>query len=292
MKAPHYAELFVNTPCELGEGPFWHADRLWWVDIDRGLLHSCDSTGTDQYTSVFREKLGAAAPTSKGRFIVALERHISFYDPISGKLEEIGRHDTFHPGSRFNDGKCDPVGRFVVGTLCSNESDPLCALYSCEKGQPLKKIHSDVFLSNGLAWSHDGCTVYYIDSLRYQVTAHDYDIGSGRVGNPRVVATISRDEGIPDGMTIDTSGCLWIALWGGGKVIGHDPSSGLRAGEISLPCSHVTSCCFGGADYRDLYITTARADLTREQLDREPLAGSVFRYSMGVPGEPVTLYCE
>ena len=286
------AKVFVKVRCELGEGPFWHDDHLWWVDIPRGHLHSADKTGRIRTTDSVGQKLGASAPIGNDRFILALEKDLAIFDRKSSSLRTVATHDTSYAGARFNDGKCDPAGRFLAGTLSDSESEPVCALYSYAPDREIGKIREGIILSNGLAWDSQGTTLYYIDSLTYEIAAFVYCIESGSLGAHRVVIRIPPKMGIPDGMDIDVDGNLWIAHWGAASVCCWSPQTGECLYKIALPCTQPTSCCFGGPGYTRLYITTAREGLSDEELSKQPLAGHVFVCEPGTQGFPINVFIE
>jgi sugar lactone lactonase YvrE len=148
----------------------------------------------------------------------------------------------------------------------------------------------DVGVSNGLAWNATGETVYFIDSYARTLSAFDYDLGRGELSGRRIVRTFPAEGGLPDGMTIDRAGRLWIALWGGGAVVCCDPQTGAELARVEVPASLTTSCAFGGPALDELFITSARINLTPEQLAREPLAGSIFRVRPGAVGLPAALF--
>lgn len=286
------ANLFIEAACNLGEGPFWFEGRLWWVDIEDGLLCSANENGKNLDRNRLGQKLGAAAPIGNDRFIVALEKRIALFDRTTKNIVPLATIDSEVPGVNFNDGKCDPWGRFLAGTLSDSDTEPACALYSYEAGLGLRKLRDNVILSNGLAWDSQGTTLYFIDSMRREVAAFPYAPDTGLLGEKRLVINIPEEQGIPDGMAIDSDGNLWIALWGGSSVGCWSPESGQALREISLPCSLPTSCCFGGKDFRRLYITTARNGLSPSELKSQPLAGSIFFCDLDTPGYPATLFKE
>lgn len=273
--------LFVADTCQLGEGPFWWESRLWWVDVDAGRLHSVDGAGKNRKTFSLGQRLGAAAPVQGGGFVVAVEEGIGFFDLISGWLSIRHRPEYGIEGSRFNDGKCDPAGRFLAGTLSMTGQKKSSALYSLDRNGYLEKIHSPVTLSNGLAWSSDGQTLYHIDTPTQAITAFFYDVQTGRLGKPKTVVHVPEELGWPDGMCIDQNGNLWVAHWGGSAVRCWNPSTGECLAQISTPCSQPTSCCFGGSDLASLFITSARLS---DDVAKYPEAGSIFVCRPGVSG--------
>ena len=160
------------------------------------------------------------------------------------------------------------------------------ALYRVDPDGAWEKLLPSVGLSNGLAWSADGGTFYFVDTARRTLTAYDYDLDRGRLARPRVLWTAPAEEGSPDGMAIDAGGRLWIGLWGGGCVICVDPATGRIVERLAVPAELATACAFGGADGEELFVTSARVGYTPEKLRAQPLAGAVFRLRPGVSGPP------
>jgi sugar lactone lactonase YvrE len=188
--------------------------------------------------------------------------------------------------NRFNDGKVDPNGRFWAGTMDKAEKTASGSLYCLFPDLSVKKRETSITVSNGLTWSIDKRTMYYIDSPTQKVFAYDYDDSTGEISNKRVVFSIN-DNSFPDGMTVDEEGMLWVALWDGSSVIRFDPTNGSLLQRIAFPTSRVTSCCWGGEDLDTLYVTTARVGLAAEQLRKEPTAGGLFAVKhLGVKGTP------
>ncbi|MEI8310339.1 MAG: SMP-30/gluconolactonase/LRE family protein [Verrucomicrobiota bacterium] len=278
------ARVFIGETFALGEGPFWFENRLWWVDIDAGTLHSADEAGQNRTTRHLGRRIGAAAPADSRRFVVALEDGIGLLDRESGGLQMLAAPESHIPDNRFNDGKCDPVGRFVAGTLSRSGQRQAAALYSIDGHGTCRKIFAPVTLSNGLAWSDDGRTLYHVDSLNRQIAAFDYDLETGRIANRRIAVEVPENMGLPDGMDIDDEGNLWVAHWGGWAVRCWSPATGRRLAEIPMPCSAPTSCCFGGASGSTLFITTARTEETGAgELE---WAGKIFLCETSRKGRP------
>jgi sugar lactone lactonase YvrE len=284
------SRLFIEKPCSLGEGPFWHENKLWWVDIEAGELLSADDSGASRLVHAFGQRLGAVAPMGTGRFVVALEKTLGIFDSSSGNVHPVASPDKGISGNRCNDGKCDLSGRFVVGTLNMNGQQNAAALYSIGTDGKLKKILSPTTISNGLAWSADGKTLYFVDSPTYQIVAFDYDAATGQLENRTVVVRVPKEAGLPDGMDIDTEGNLWVGHWGGGAVRCWSPATGECLAEVPVPCPHPTSCCFGGPNFDRIYITTARMPIQNHELFSFPLAGSVFVCDPEAQGRPPNLY--
>lgn len=270
----------VVTPhcCFLGEGPVWDAgtQTICWVDILQGHIHQFSTAHQQLHTLDVREMVGAVALSSNGDFMAALKSGLAFINRRTGDTRLLHHPEMHLPENRFNDGKCDPAGRFWVGTMALSEQAAVGSLYMIEKDLSCSVKIKGVTISNGLAWSPDHRTFYYIDTPTSEVVAYDYDLDSGKISNRRLVITIPKEDGFPDGMTIDRDGMLWIAHWDGWQVSRWDPRSGKKLSGIALPVARITSCTFGGPHLGDLYITSASIGLTDKQREEQPLAGALF----------------
>lgn len=191
------------------------------------------------------------------------------------------------PQLRFNDAKCDPRGRAFAGTLSYDFTPGVAELYRLDAGPVANVVLSALTCSNGLDWSPDEGTMYFIDTPTQQVRAFDYDLETAQMVRPRVVVEIAQKLGAPDGMCVDFDGCLWVAIWGGGVVHRYTPNGRLDT-VVRLPTAQVTSCCFGGIQGDRLFVTSAREKMTPEQLSREPLAGVLFVVESNTSGRPPT----
>jgi sugar lactone lactonase YvrE len=281
-------ELLLDARAELGEGPAWDAaaGRLHWVDIHAGDLHTFDpQTGADTHLH-FDEFLGCLAPARNGRLVLALRSGFARLDPASGQLEHLHDPEPGLPGNRFNDGKCDPAGRFLAGTMDDAEQEASGSLYSFSPDGACRRLLTGLRISNGLAWSPDGRTFYFIDTPTRLVLAYDYDLASGSLANPRPAVSVPAGLGWPDGMTCDSLGRLWIALWGGAALTCWDPASGRLLETVRFPALNVTCPIFGGPDLADLYVTSARKGMSAAQLEEYPLSGGLFRVRAGASGLP------
>ena len=286
------ATCVLDAKATLGEGPVWD-DResvLWWVDIDGCAIHRYDpATDLDTHCSV-GEKVGAAVPRAKGGLVAAVVNGFVEVDFDKASVNPVVDPEAGSNRNRFNDGKCDPAGRFWAGTMNVDGSGPVGALYRLDADRTVHTMVTGVGTSNGLAWSTDGDTMYYIDTPTRRVDAFDYDVKTGEIRNRRKVVEIPDGQGYPDGMSIDDEGKLWVAHWGGWRVARWDPNTGQKLGEIKLPAAHVTSCAFGGPHRKTLYITTARTGLNEAGLKEQPLAGGVFAIELTVSGPPFVPY--
>jgi sugar lactone lactonase YvrE len=285
-------ELLLDAHADLGEGPAWLASRgqLSWVDIHAGELHLFQpDTHTDTIIHL-GEPLGCAAPCRDGDLIVALRSGFATLHLTTHKLTRLANQQAQLPGNRFNDGKCDPVGRFLAGTMDDAEKEASGSLYSYSPGGMLKPLLTGLRISNGLTWSPDFRTFYHIDTPTRQVTAYDYDLATGDLTDPRPVVRIAGRLGWPDGMTSDGEGMLWVAMWGGAKLTRWNPVTGQLLESISLPALNVTACTFGGPNLTDLYVTSACKGMSASQLKKYPLSGGLFRIRMKLQGLPTFMF--
>lgn len=271
-------EVACNAENTLGEGPVWDSttNTICWIDIINGEIHELNPATENHRIINTHEMIGSFAVCTDGNFVAALQHGFAFINRETGKKTYINDPETDFPSNRFNDGKCDPAGRFWAGTMAFNAIDPSANLYRLNRNLDVAKMAETITISNGLDWSLDKKTFYYIDTPTFKVDEFDYDNETGEISNRRTVIEIPKEEGFPDGMCIDAAGMLWIAHWGGWQVTRWDPATGSKVDAIKLPVSQVTSCCFGGENLDSLYVTCAREGLTEKQLDKEPLAGSLF----------------
>ena len=271
-------EVVQPNRCVLGESPIWDDKhkRILWVDILKGEIHYYYPDRSEHNMFKLDQMVGAIAISASGGIVAALKSEIAMVNLNNETIDVISKVETNLPDNRFNDGKCDPAGRFWAGTMSISNKPNAGSLYSLEKGFSVKTKIIGVSCSNGLAWSLDYKTLYYIDTPTQNVVAYNYDITSGGITRKRIVVSIPIKEGYPDGMTIDTEGMLWVALWGGWKVIRYNPGNGEQLHQINLPVSQVTSCTFGGDKMEDIYITSAKTGLLKKDLIAQPLAGSLF----------------
>ncbi|MGC8612581.1 MAG: SMP-30/gluconolactonase/LRE family protein, partial [Athalassotoga sp.] len=246
-------------------------------------------TKTDKAIEV-GQYIGSIVPRKSGGAVVAMHHGLYFLNTNDEKLTFISDPEESKVENRFNDGKCDAFGRFLVGTMHFEEKEPTGSLYCLEIDHSIKTMLGDVTISNGIAWSPDNRTMYYIDSPTKRVDAFDYDIESGSISNRRTVIKIPDNSGVPDGMTSDSEGMLWIAHWGGWQVSRWDPRTGKQIDVIHVPAEMVSSCVFGGTSLDELYITTAKRGLRGKDLKKQPDAGGIFRIKVNVKGMPTYKY--
>ena len=287
MPASPRPDIAFDGRATLGEGPVWDEkqQRLVWLDILPGLVHRFDpATGGDH---VFRvgKPAGSAGLRHGGGLILAVEDGFALLDPQWQRLDQVAVVEHPGPPARFNEGKCDPAGRFLAGTMAYDLTPGPARCTGWAPDLAVTRLLDGVTISNGLAWTPDGATLYYIDSPTQGVDAFDYDTGTGRLANRRRVVDIPAAAGLPDGMTLDTDGCLWVALYGGSAVHRYTPDGRLDT-VLSFPASNITCPVFGGPGLGVLYVTSARDGLGERQLAAQPHAGAVFAADVGARGLP------
>jgi sugar lactone lactonase YvrE len=284
-------DLALDARADLGEGPTWdrRARALIWVDITAGAVHRFfPETGRDEVFEIGRP-VGAAVPTTSGRLALAVSDGFWFLDPETGETERLADVEEDDPRTMMNDGVCDPAGNFWAGTKDIKGRRPLGSLYRLGMDHGVVRVLGEVTISNGLGWSPDRRTMYYIDSATFGIDALDFDAETGSASNRRRFVAFPEEWGLPDGMSVDEEGFLWVAFWTGSAIRRVSPDGNVEA-IAEFPVSLVTSCAFGGDDLTDLYVTTARDGLSDEQLGGEPIAGGLFHLRPGVRGLPRTAF--
>ncbi len=273
-------DVVINLRSQLGEGPVWdhRIGRLAWLDILEGFVHLTEVASGRTESIEVGAPVGALALHGDGDYLLAIRNGFA---RLSG-VEVSEFREAFEPGNvRMNDGSVDLAGRFLAGSMGDGES-PVGSLYGRDVDGTIRTLFADVTISNGIAWSSDGSLMYFIDSARQSVDVMGYDLAEGNVIDRRTWVEIPESHGTPDGMTIDSDGCVWVALWDGGKVRRYSPAGEVMS-EIAVPTARTTSCAFGGPDLDRLFITTAAVgiDPTGPGAD---LAGAVFVADPGCTG--------
>lgn len=284
-------ELLVDAHAIVGEGPFWHHEEavLYWVDITGKLVHRYDPASGRDTTIDVGQTVGAARPRRSGGLVLALQDGFAALDTATGGVEWLAEVEKDDPTNRMNDGACDSAGRFWAGTMSFTERTGAGSLYRLDADHRVTRMLGDLTIANGIGWSPDDLIMYYIDSTTGRLDAFDFDAAQGTIANRRTVAEMALPGAVPDGLTVDAEGYIWVALWGGWCVRRYAPDGRLDR-TIELPVSQVSACAFGGRDLEDLYITSASANLSDERRAREPHAGGLFRCRPGVRGLPVHAY--
>ncbi len=280
-------EVVLEARAQVGEGPVWdeRSGTLVWVDIMGTAVHIYDAaSGQDRSVDV-GQPVGAAALRERGGLVLALRDGFAVLDSDLANQRLVAPVEADVPTNRMNDGKCDAAGRFWAGTMAFEVTPGVGSMYRLDSDYQVTRAASGITLSNGLDWSIDNRRMYYIDSMTQRVDVFDFDLEAGALGARSELFSIPREVGLPDGMTLDAEGNLWVALHGAGAVHCYSPAGELLA-KVRVPARQVTCPAFGGPDYRDLYITSMTYGLSEEVLRPQPLAGALFRCRPGVQGRP------
>ena len=281
-------ELLVDQHALVGEGPLWDEDAqvLYWVDILNSHVFIYNpATGENETIDVGRH-VGTVVTRASGGLMLAVPEGFASYDLESRVLTLVAGPEAHIPGNRFNDGKCDPGGRFWAGSMAYENPKDSGSLYRLDTDLTVHKMFGGVAISNGIVWSLDQTTMYYIDTLRKNVRAFAYDNDTGDIANERVAIDVPEAIGLPDGMAIDSEGMLWVAHYGGSCVTRWNPDTAELLKKIELPVTQVTACAFGGPNLDTLYITSAAQELAAEELARQPHAGGLFAIKTPYQGVP------
>ncbi len=288
------AQLRYARPCELGEGSLWDVreQALYWVDVIGNEVFRFDPTDDSNRVHDVGENVGTVVMTQNGKGLLALRRGLASFDFQSGQVTHLNDPERDKPHTRFNDGKCDPSGRFWAGSMVENGRAGDAALYCLDTDLRVRKMLGGITCSNGLVWSSDQRRFFYIDSPTRQIHGFDYDDETGNIGGRRVITEFSPAMGLPDGMAIDSDDGLWVACFGGGKVACIDSKTGIIGCEVTVDAPNVTSCAFGSRALNELFITTARVGLSDADLDKFPNSGSLFSVKVPVRGQASTRFAR
>lgn len=280
-------EVLIQANNLLGEGPVWdhRNNEFLWVGIENNTLNFYDTKTKETNSFTFDYRVGAAVPVvASTTYLVALQNGLVFFNRSDKSVEYISNCEAEITTNRFNDGKCDPAGRFWIGSMDLKATAGKGALYSLDTNLKLKRHLSDLSIPNGMAWSNGSKSMYFIDTATGTVVEFDYDLIKGSISNGKTIITIPENMGCPDGMCIDVEGMLWIANWGAACVSRWNPNTGKLLQKVDVPALNVSSVCFGGKNFDTLFITSARTGLTNNELDEYPLSGSVFTFNPQITG--------
>ena len=278
------AEVVSKISSELGEGPLYHQGNFYWVDIIGKKINKLGPNGEESCLYEGEKAPTSIVPGSKGELFLTLED--GFYKLTESGLEGVGSFKIHDSLVRFNDGKCDSNGNYWAGTMDRAEIKFKGSMYVLKPDYSIVNILAGVCVSNGLCWNEDMTTFYYIDSPSRKIKAYDFDPVNLILSNKRSIYQLEDGNVFPDGMTIDMEGNLWLALWNGYSVICVNPETHSVVQKIDVPCAKVTSCCFGGEVFDELYITTSSKDMTEADWQKYPDSGKVFKVKPGVLGFP------
>ena len=280
-------DCVLDIRASLGECALWAADEgvLYWVDINAPALNRYEPSTGRNVAMPMPESIGSFAMRAGGGFVVALRGGL-WLAGTDGRLERKIAGAPYDPAHhRFNDGRCDAAGRFFVGSMNENRDANSATLIRVDPHHVATEVLRDIMISNGLAWSPDGRTMYHADTPAHVVRAYDYDAATGTPSRPRVFAQWTGETDRPDGAAVDSDGNYWIAFYRGGKVVKLSPQGSIL-GEFATPAMCPTMCAFGGADLRTLYVTSARQMREADELARLPQSGGIFALAVDTPGLP------
>ncbi|WP_460205212.1 SMP-30/gluconolactonase/LRE family protein [Scytonema sp. NUACC21] len=269
----------------LGEGPLWDATQklFYWVDIYNYRVNQFNpAIGQNSFFDV-GDVVGCIALAGTNRLIMAQRHRLAFLNTQTGEVTPIIQVEADMPNNRFNDGKCDPQGRFWFGSMSSEKSQ--ASLYRYNPDGSLQVMETGLTISNGLGWSPDNKTFYLTDSDQQKIYAYDFDAETGNISDRRIFVDLTHESFFPDGLTIDTEGHIWSAMWDGGCVIRFNPA-GEETMRIQLPLKRPTNCTFGGEDLKSLYITTASVGLSQAEIDKSVCSGDLFEVQTDISGLP------
>jgi sugar lactone lactonase YvrE len=278
-------ENVLEARARLGEGPIWNSTQklLYWVDIYNHRVHQFNpATGDNSFFDV-GDVVGAIAFAGENRLLVAQRHHLAFLNTQTGLLTPILEIEAKLPDNRFNDGKCDAQGRFWFGSMSPEK--PQASLYRYDPDGSLHLMQTGLTISNGLGWSPDQNTFYLTDSPQQKIYAYDFNSVTGSISNRRIFVDLTSESFYPDGLTIDSEGYIWSAMWDGWCVIRFNPE-GEEILRINLPVQLPTSCTFGGQDLQTLYITTASVGLSQAQIENSFYSGDLFALQTDITGLP------
>jgi len=275
------------TRDRLGESPLWNQREgaLYWIDFYGPTVHRLfpASGFHESWRLSGAGMVGSIAFTNDGRLIVALDTGLKLFNPRDQSLSDFGDPNGGRDGIGYNDAKVDRTGRYWVGTYDIAENAPRGILYRVEKNGNSHVGDSGYVVCNGPAFSPSGDRLYFSDSMGRQLIAYDLDTESGRLFDRRIFALIDNDEGFPDGLTVDSEGCLWCSHYTGGRVTRFAPD-GTPLTVLRLPVANVTSLCLGGGDLRTLFVTTGWSSDKPDVSKRDDGGGAVFSCRVEVPG--------
>ena len=286
------ASLLYQAQCYLGEGPLWHTERnsFFWVDIEGKRFFEYNFKNQTVQCRKLDYRVSCIVQDSDDNLVLGLEGGIAKYNLETETLTWLIDVEKEYKKHRCNDGKVDSMGRLWMGTLHMDFDEGAGSLYCLQKDLTLQKKIGELTISNGMAWSADNSRLYFIDSPERKVQSFLFDETTGHLDFEKDVIHIPETLGTPDGMTIDEEGMLWIAHWGGFGVYRWNPQNGELMNKIEIPVPNVSSCAFGGEDFNYLFITTARQDLSDQELKNYPDSGDVFWIKLSVKGKPANKF--
>lgn len=280
-------DLVVAAGDVTGECPLWDgvSASLYWLDIGGRRVHRLEPGSGRHHVAATPGRVGSMSLRRDGGMIAAMEHAFGTLDVDTGAFDAWAEPEADRPDNRFNDGRCDPEGQFLAGSMCLVGGHPTGVLWRLDGRRRVSEVASGVTVSNGLAWSPDGRMMYWSDSRSGRVWRFAYDVDEGLAHDRRLWLDAGHAPGAPDGAAVDAEGGYWSARWKGNGLLRFAPD-GKITHRIDLPVARVTMCAFAGPDLRDLYITTATEGMTPEEREAEPHAGGLFVTRAPIPGLP------
>jgi L-arabinonolactonase len=279
------AELVLDCRNQHGEGVLWNAldRRLWWTDIHGKALWAYDpvSARADRYDAP--DRICCFAPRRDGTLVAAFADAFAFFDPRTGRRDDIAPFEPEHAATRLNDGRTDRQGRFIAGGMDEEDLSPLSSVWRLDPDLTLTRLFGEVRCANSTCFSPDGRTMYFADSPDCEIVAFDYDPATGSLGARRRLASLPKARGVPDGSCVDAEGFVWNAVWEGYRVDRFAPDGRLDR-SVAVPVMKPTCVAFGGPELDTLFITTSRLGSAAELLEREPHSGGLYAVRPGIKG--------
>jgi sugar lactone lactonase YvrE len=291
MQIDYQIKNVLFARARLGEGPVWDSTHQWlyWVDIYNHRVNRFNpATGENVYFDV-GDVVGAIALTSTNRLMMAQRHGLTYLNIDTGEVIPIISVEADKPNNRFNDGKCDRQGRFWFGSM--SPAKPEASLYRYDPDGSLHLMETGLTISNGLGWSPDEKTFYLTDSPQQKIYAYNFDAVTGKISDRRIFVDLTSESFYPDGMTIDSQGNIWSAMWDGWCVICFNPK-GEEISRIKLPVQRPTSCTFGGENLQTLYITSASVGLSEEEIEKSFYSGDLFAVETDAVGLPTDSFSQ
>ncbi len=279
-----------SSKCILGEAPLYNESEnaFYWSDIKDFKIYKYDLTSQKVESFQFDKTISSFAFNETNQIIATTNDGFEYLDLKTKVVQSLLDPEKYLPQNRFNDGKCDSYGRYFAGTMDNNEEEITGSLY-CFYGNTVEKKESDLFVSNGLGWNKNSSKFYLTDSPKRVIYVYDYDLKTAKMSNKKVFAKIDEKDGYPDGLCIDEQDYIWSAHWHGWKITRYAPDGSIDR-IIDMPIPKVTSCAFGGKDFKTLFITTASIDLSKEELEKAPLSGYTFMLDADIKGMSANLF--
>jgi sugar lactone lactonase YvrE len=286
INSPQYKlNNILTARARLAECPVWDSTHklLYWVDIYNHRVNQFNSVTEQNIFFDVGDVVGSVALAGANRLIIALRHGLAFLDTQSGEVTPIIQVEADMPDNRLNDGKCDPQGRFWFGSMCPGKTQG--SLYRYDPDGSLHLMETGLTISNGLGWSPDQKTFYLADSDQQRIYAYNFDAQTGNLSDRRIFLDLTSESFYPDGLTVDSEGHIWVAMWDGWCVIRFNPQ-GEEIGRIPLPVQRPSCCTFGGEDLQTLYITTASVGLSEKEIEKSFYSGDLFALPTEITGLP------